>query len=231
MPSRSLARSPRFTPFQLAVHLGAWLPALWLGARALTGQLGANPVQAATQFTGLTAVTLLLLSLACTPLHHVFGFQPAGRARRPLGLYAFFYAVGHVYLFLGVDYQFNLDFIAADLPAKPYIWAGAAAGLILLALAVTSLPWLVRRLGRNWPRLQRLVYLAGGLAILHFGWAQKGNLFALRGDVGRPLAYGGVLAVLMLLRVPPVAYAVRRLWQRLRPPREGRDTPSIASER
>ena len=83
--------------------------------------------------------------------------------RRALGLYAFLYAAIHFLLFAGVDYQFNLDFILADTGTKPFIWLGLITGLILLILALTSFQWSMKRLGKNWKRLHKLVYLAGVL--------------------------------------------------------------------
>ena len=195
---------PRLTLWQGLVHLAAWTPAVWLAADALTDQLTANPIQAAIQRTGKTALALLLFSLACTPLSR-FGFRPVLKVRRALGLYAFLYAALHFSLFIGVDYQFQLDLIWADARAKPYLWVGFTAGLILLALAATSFQWWMKRLGKNWKRLHRLVYLAGVLVIFHYAWAKKGNFFTLGGEMAQPSLFGLALLLLLALRFRPKA--------------------------
>jgi sulfoxide reductase heme-binding subunit YedZ len=194
----------KFTPFQIAVHIGAWLPLVYLIWAYATNNLTFNPVQAATQRTGFTALVLLVLSLACTPVNAIFRFKPALKVRRALGLYAFLYAVLHIWLFAGVDYQLNLGFILADTGKKPYIWVGLSTGIILLLLASTSFQWSIKRLGKNWKRLHKLVYLAGVLDVLHFAWARKANLFALSGDVWQPLLFVALLGLLLVVRIPVV---------------------------
>jgi sulfoxide reductase heme-binding subunit YedZ len=202
MPSRSPTH--HFSPFQIAVHIGAWLPLVYLIWAYATNNLTFNPIQAATQRTGFTALVLLVLALACTPANTVFKFKPALKVRRALGLYAFMYAAIHVFLFAGVDYQFNLKFILMDTGKKPYIWVGLTTGIILLLLAATSFQWSMKRLGKNWKRLHKLVYLAGVLDVLHFAWARKANIFTLTGDVWQPLLFVVLVGVLLLVRVPVV---------------------------
>ena len=163
-----------------------------------------NPIQAATLRTGKSALILLALSLACSPLSSIFGWKQLIKVRRPLGLYAALYGLVHFYIFIGVDYAFNLGFIWADASTKPYIWVGLAAGTILLALAVTSFRWWMRKLGKNWKRLHKLVYLAAPLIILHFAWVRKGNLATLSGDLIQPLLFGLGIALLLITRIPAV---------------------------
>lgn len=204
------------------VHLGAWLPLAWLAwawwsdAVFFTANLTVNPIQAATKFTGKTAIILLTLSLACTPLNTVFGFRQALSVRRALGLYAFLYAALHFTIFAGVDFGFNWTFLQPEITDKPYIIVGLTAGLILLALAATSFRWWMKRLGRNWTRLHRLVYLAGLLVVLHYAWALKGDLFRLQGDVLQPLLFAGLVGLLLALRLPPLrrwASGLRARWR------------------
>ena len=205
----------KFTPLQWLVHAVVWAPAIWLAIAAQRGHLTVNPIQAATQRTGFTALTLLALSLACTPLSALFGLKQALKVRRALGVYAFLYAGGHFLLFTGVDYHFDLEFLWADVGKKPYIWVGLSAGLILLALAVTSFQWWMKRLGKNWKKLHKLVYLAAPLVILHFAWTRKGNLFTLGGDMLQPLLFGLLVVALLVLRLPGVRKATRS-WFSLR---------------
>lgn len=193
-----------------AVHAAALLPALWMLAAGLRGALTFNPLQALEQQTGRAALTLLVVSLACTPANSLFGWRAALRPRRTLGLYAFVYASVHLFILVGLDYGFALRLLRADLSGKPFIWVGAAALLILAALAATSFPIWKKRLGKNWKRLHRFAYLAVLLVVVHFAWARKGDLTALSGDVLLPLAYGLAALGLLALRLP----AVRRRWAR-----------------
>lgn len=193
-----------FTPLQIAAHIGALLPLAWLVIDYLAGNLTVNPIQAATQRTGDYALVLLLLSLAVTPLITLTGYNPVQKIRRPLGLYAFLYAAIHFYLFIGVDYGFNLAFLLADIAQKRFIFVGLAALLLLIPLAFTSYRYWQKRLGKNWKRLHRLVYLAAILVVTHVAWAVKGDLFTLQGDIWKPLLAGSVLALLLLARIPGI---------------------------
>lgn len=197
----------RFTPLQIAVHLGAWFPIVRLVIEAFTGGLTANPIQHIEQRTGRAALTLLFLSLAATPLNSLFGWKEPLQRRRALGLYAFMYAVIHVVIFADLDYGLAWSLIVQTVFEKPYILAGSAAFLLLIPLAATSFDVWKARLRKNWKRLHRLVYLIAPLAVLHYAWGKKGTFFALQGDILLPLIYGLVLALLMILRIP----AVRRM--------------------
>lgn len=194
----------RFTPLQAAVHVAAWLPMLVLLWDASRGSLSVNPYQAATQRTGNTALILLLLSLACTPINTLFRVPQVLTLRRPLGLYAFFYAAAHVFIFTGLDYGFQWSLLVRDLSDKRYIFAGLAAFLLLVPLAATSWNWWKKQLGKNWKRLHRMVYLAAALVVLHFAWVVKGDVTQLQGDIARPVLAGLAVAVLLVLRIPAV---------------------------
>ena len=199
----ALTRSFRFTKFQILVHVAALLPLVVLIWDAFQSNLTVNPVQEATLRTGKTAMVLLVLSLACTPANTVFGFRPAIKVRRALGLYAFLYAAIHFYLYAGVDYGFDLQLILLELTEKRYVLVGLAALLILLPLAITSTKGWQKRLGKTWKRLHKWVYLAGILVLFHYVWVQKS-------DIREPLIWGAILGLLLLLRIPPVRrWAVR----------------------
>jgi methionine sulfoxide reductase heme-binding subunit len=193
-----------FTPLRAAVHVGAWLPLTWLVWAYWNDRLTINPIQTATQRSGDFAIYLLILSLVCTPLNTLFGWRQALTVRRALGMYAFMYACIHVFLYVGVDYQFNWQFLKPDFTEKPYIWVGLATASILLPLAVTSYRWWMKYLGQTWKKLHRLVYFAATLAVLHFAWAKKGDLLRLRGDIQQPLLLGIILVVLLIARIPVV---------------------------
>jgi len=176
------------------------LPLAWLLWDYWQGQFIIDPVKEITTRTGRTALILLILSLACTPMNTIFGFKQALRVRRPLGLYAFMYAGLHFLTFVGLDYGFDLELIRQDIVNQRYVLVGFAAGLLLLSLAITSTRGWQKRLGRNWKRLHRLVYLAGILAIVHFMWLVK--------DIREPLRYGAVVALLLIVRIPGIRKAV-----------------------
>lgn len=187
-----------------AVHALALIPAAILAWRIWTtaqggDALGADPVAAITHFTGDWALRFLLIALAVTPLRRLTGWTPALRFRRLLGLYTFFYACAHFATYLVLDLGGYWAQILEDVVKRPYITVGFSAWLILLALALTSTKGSIRRLGKLWARLHKLVYAAGALAVLHYLWLVKS-------DVREPLLYGTILALLLGLR----------LWWRLR---------------
>jgi sulfoxide reductase heme-binding subunit YedZ len=165
--------------------------------------LTANPIREITLRTGRVALVLLLLSLACTPVYILFRFKPALKLRRPLGLYAFLYAGLHLLTFVGLDYRFDFSLIVPEILEKRFVQVGMLAFLLLLPLAITSTRGWIKRLGKNWKRLHRLVYLAAVAVVIHFVWVAKG-------DIRRPLRYGAVLALLLLIRVPPIRRILRR---------------------
>lgn len=194
---------PKFTRFQLFVHAASWMPFTWLVFDFLRDNLTANPIQALTLRTGKSALILLVLSLACTPLNSVFGFREALRIRRPLGLYAFFYASLHFSIFIGLDYGFDLNLLREAIFEKRFALVGFSAFLILLALAITSTKAWQKRLGKNWKRLHKLAYLAGILVIVHYTWAVKA-------DIRQPLLFGAVVVLLLILRLAAVRKVVSR---------------------
>ncbi len=202
---------PHFTPLQLLVHLAGWIPLVVLVFDLSRDNLTANPIQAIEQRTGYTALVFLALSLACTPLAFL-GWKELTQRRKALGNYGFLYAALHVTVFVAVDYGFNLNAILRDVGNKQYILIGATAFLLLVPLAVTSFNYWMKRLGKNWKRLHRLVYLIAPLVVLHFFMARKGNFLSLSGDVLQPLIFAVIIGLLLLLRLSPV----KRAWTRLR---------------
>lgn len=178
----------------------AWL--VWLG---FTGGLGANPIEFINRYLGDWALRLLLVALAVTPVRRLAGINQLQRFRRLLGLFAFFYVCLHVSSYVGLDQFFDAAAIWEDIVKRWYITVGMAALLCLIPLAVTSTQGWIRRLGKNWLRLHKLVYVAGALACLHFFMMRKG--FQIE-----PLVYAGVFAGLMGFRL--VDAASKRLKRR-----------------
>lgn len=174
--------------------------------------LTAEPIKEITVRTGRTALTMLVLSLACTPIGKALGFSWVLRLRRTLGLYAFFYAVLHLSTVVGLDYWFDFDLLLEDLAGKRFVWAGLAAFLMLLPLAITSTGGWKKRLGRNWQRLHWAVYPAALLAATHFA-------LQVKADLRQPLIVGGIVILLLLARTSFGARAMslpRRLLLRKR---------------
>jgi len=179
------------------VHAASWIPLAVLIFDWLNDNLTANPIQAVEQRTGQYAIIWLLLSLACTPLNTLTGFRQALKVRRALGLYAFFYVCVHFLTFFVLDYSANLSWILADFGQKRFIIIGFAALLLIIPLAVTSTSGWKKRLGKGWKKLHRLSYLIGILVVIHYVWSVKA-------DYRQPFLYGGILALLLILRLPPV---------------------------
>jgi methionine sulfoxide reductase heme-binding subunit len=178
------------------VWLLCLLPAGLLLWRGFTGRLTANPIEYITLQTGFWALTLLMVTLAVTPLRRVTGWNEVIRFRRLIGLFAFFYATLHLLTYIALDRFFDFSEIGADILKRPYITVGFLAFLLLLPLALTSTGGWIRRLGRRWLQLHRLIYPAAALAVLHFYWKK-----ASKADVSEPLLFAGTLGVLMLVRV------------------------------
>jgi sulfoxide reductase heme-binding subunit YedZ len=184
-----------------AVIVGGILPGLYLalGVAGITAiDLGANPAEKLEHFTGTTTLVILLLSLVVTPLRRFTGINPLIRLRKPLGLWAFAYAVMHMSCYLIFDQSLLWGEIYFDILKRPYITVGFAAFLILLVLALTSSNWAIRKLGRRWHRLHRLVYLAAVFGVFHYLWLVKL-------DTTTPVAFAVVLVLLLWLRRQPAS--------------------------
>ena len=178
-----------------AVLAGCLVPAASMIMRARTGGLGANPIAEALNELGLTALILLIASLAATPLKTLFGWIWPIRVRRLVGLLAFGYAVLHVSVYVALDQSFAWRDVLADVIKRKFILVGFAAFTLLVPLALTSTDRAVRRLGYvTWKRVHYLVYPAAMLVAVHFIWRVKK-------DLTEPLVYAAILGLLLLLRV------------------------------
>jgi sulfoxide reductase heme-binding subunit YedZ len=205
----------RYTPLQIAMHVYAWSVLVFLVFDFFTGRLSVNPIQELEQRTGRHAITLLVLSLACTPLNTLFQWPELIKRRRALGLYAFMYAVIHGVIFVDLDYGLAWSLIAQTVFQKPYILVGFLSFLLLIPLAFTSFDVWKMRLRKNWKRLHQLVYLIAPLVVLHYGWSKKGDFFALQGEIIRPLIYGLIVIILLVFRIHPVRRAMASLRDRI----------------
>ena len=186
------------------MHVYAWSALVIMIFQFFTNDLTVNPIQALEQRTGRHAITLLVLSLACTPLNTLFKWPELLKRRRALGLYAFMYATIHVLIYLDLDYGLAWSFILQDVIEKPRLIVGAIAFLMLIPLAWTSFDIWKKRLGKKWKRLHQTVYVIAPIVVLHYAWSKKGDLFALQGEVVRPLIYGLIVVLFLVMRIPQV---------------------------
>ena len=187
------------------IFAAALAPAAALVYGFYTSDLTANPLDYITDQTGSWALAFLVISLCVTPLRRLTGWNPIIRLRRMLGLFAFFYAFLHMLTWVVLLNFFDVREMVIDVVKRPFITIGMATFLILLALAVTSNRFAIRRLGRKWQTLHRLVYVSAAAGCIHFIWKVKVA-------IGEPVYYAAALGVLL---------AFRLLW-RLRRSREVR---------
>jgi methionine sulfoxide reductase heme-binding subunit len=176
------------------VFVAALSPFLWLAFRALTGRLSVNPIEDITLTTGIWALRFLLISLAITPIRRLTGWQRVIQYRRMLGLFAFFYATLHLLTYVVLDQGLAFEFIIPDILKRPYITMGMIAFTLLVPLAITSTKGWIRRLGKKWQLLHRLVYLSALAACIHFLWKVKVA-------IGEPVYYAAILGVLLAFRL------------------------------
>ena len=157
--------------------------------------MGANPIEFITLSTGTWTLVLLLGMLAITPLRRLLRQAWLGCFRRPIGLFAFFYASLHFTTYIWLDKFFDFGEMMKDVTRRPFITAGFFAFGLLIPLAVTSTTGAVRRLGlENWQRLHRLVYISAASAVLHFWWKVKA-------DKRAPAIYAAILLALLAYRL------------------------------
>jgi sulfoxide reductase heme-binding subunit YedZ len=220
-----------FTPLQIAMHVYAWSEIILLIFDLLTGHLSANPIQDLERRTGRHAITLLVLSLLCTPMNTLFKWSEPLKRRRALGLYAFMYAVIHVIIFMDLDFGLAWSLLYKEVIEKPRLVVGAIAFMLLIPLAITSFDIWKKRLGKSWKRLHQVVYLIAPLVVLHYLWSKKGNALTLQGEVAKPLIYGIIIAIFLLFRIPPIRKALASFSTRMlallpgRNPKPKMDTP------
>tara|TARA_B100000945_G_scaffold137900_1_gene110107 strand:+ start:289 stop:870 length:582 start_codon:yes stop_codon:yes gene_type:complete len=181
-------------PIKPVIFLLALIPFLYLLIKALQNDLGPDPAQALSIESGEWTLRFLLLTLTITPLRQIFGLIEIARLRRMIGLFTFFYATIHLVSWMAFILGFRWFAIAEELVERPYITIGFLAYIILFSLGVTSTDSMVRRLGRNWKRLHKLIYLASLLAIIHLLWI-------LRTDITEAVIYGTLLIILLGYRV------------------------------
>jgi len=193
--------------YKPAVFIACLAPAVLLAAGAfdVLGQdLGPDPVARLLHSCGKTALNLVLITLAVTPVRRLTGWTHLLRLRRMLGLFAFFYAVCHLFVYVVLDQELNFPGVLQDVAKRPYITIGFTAVVLLVPLAVTSTNKMMRRLGRRWQKLHRLIYAVAVLGVVHYYWQVKR-------DVREPLLYAFMLALLLGYRALGAWQARRKL--------------------
>ena len=176
------------------------LPAGWLGFRLVQGSLGPNPAETLQLETGIWALRFLILTLAVTPIRRLTGWNRVIRFRRMLGLFAFFYACLHLAAYAVLDRYMDFSGVWEDVVKRPFITAGMVALLAMVPLAVTSTKAWIRRLGRRWQTLHRLIYVSAIAAAIHYLWKVK--IMS-----GSPVYYALIVAALLGFRL---VWALRR---------------------
>ena len=180
---------------KIVVFINSLIPLALLLWDLYHKRVGPNPLEFATRTTGMLTLVFLSLTLAVTPLRKIFGVNSLVKARRMLGLFAFFYGSLHLLTYVWFDRLFNLASVGQDVVRRPFILAGMTAFVLMLPLAVTSTNSMVKRLGgKQWARLHRLVYLAAIAGVVHF-W------MLVKADTSLPLTFAFIVLFLLGYRV------------------------------
>jgi glycine betaine catabolism B len=183
----------RFAKFLVLVNAG--VPAVLLGWDAVHHQLGANPVNFAILTTGMLALIFLMLTLLVTPFRKITGWNWLIFSRRTLGLYAFSYACLHFLIFFALDRSFSIESTLNEMVRRKYLIIGSIGLLGMVPLAITSTNAMIRRMGaRRWHALHRLTYVVAIAGVIHY-------YMQVKADVRKPLAFAGVLTVLLCYRM------------------------------
>lgn len=182
------------TALKAVIHLVSLSFLALLTLKAFNGQLGADPVQGLSQFTGKAALNTLFITLMVSPIAKWWKQGALVKVRRVLGLYSFFWAAIHLLVYILLDLNLDWSLLASEIAERPYLTVGAVCWLILFALAVTSTQKMQRQLGKRWQQLHYWVYLAVILAPVHYYWSVKS-------DISEPALYLiGALILLSLRR-------------------------------
>jgi sulfoxide reductase heme-binding subunit YedZ len=185
---------------KLLVFALALIPFGSLAWRLYRADLGVNPAETLQLETGIWTLRFLILTLAVTPMRRVTGWNRIIQYRRMLGLFAFFYGTLHFFSYLALDQYFSLEGMLADVRKRPFITAGFVSFILMVPLAVTSTKGWIRRLGRRWQVVHRLVYLAAAAGAVHYLWKVKVA-------TGPPVYYAVIVGALLAFRV---AWSVRK---------------------
>ncbi|ABF40011.1 Ferric reductase-like transmembrane subunit [Candidatus Koribacter versatilis Ellin345] len=175
------------------VFIACLMPVANMAFGGFRAQLGANPIEAITHETGDWTMILIMTTLAITPLRRITGISELISFRRMIGLFAFFYGTLHFLTYIWLDKFFDMHEIVKDVYKRPFITAGFTAFVLMIPLALTSTKGWIRRLGKKWTALHRLIYGTALAGVVHYIWLTKR-------DEAKPFMYAVILAALMLWR-------------------------------
>lgn len=181
-------------PAKVLVFIASLVPAAWLAWGLWRGELGANPAETLQLGTGIWAMRFLILTLAVTPIRRLAKWNGVIQYRRMLGLFTFFYAFLHLLTYAVLDRYMDFSGVWQDIAKRPFITAGMLAFVLMIPLAITSTKGWIRRLGRRWQLLHRLIYLSAIAAAVHYLWKVK-----IIG--GSPVYYAVIIAVFLAFRL------------------------------
>lgn len=193
LPPPSAKRKPPIRTLKVLSWIGALAPLALLGYELLFSFV-VDPVELIQHRTGTTALILLFITLANTPIRRITGLNWMVKFRRPIGLFAFLYSTLHAFSYFVFDHSLNISEIWEDVVEHPWVLVGFLAFLLLIPLAVTSTGGWIRRMGgKRWNVLHKLVYPIALLGVLHFYWLVKV-------DAVEPIIYASILGALLVLR-------------------------------
>ena len=181
-------------PAKILLFVAALLPAAYLTYGLFYGGLGANPAETLQTQTGIWALRFLVLTLLVTPVRRLTKWNPIIQYRRMLGLFAFFYAFLHLLAYAVLDRYLDFSGVWEDVAKRPFITAGMAAFILMVPLAITSTKGWIRRLGRRWQLVHRLIYFSAIAAAVHYLWKVK-----IIG--GSPVYYALIIGALLAFRI------------------------------
>jgi methionine sulfoxide reductase heme-binding subunit len=179
---------------KVLVFIACLGPLVWLLIRTLTGRLGINPVEDLELTTGIWALRFLVITLAVTPVRRITSWNRVIQYRRMFGLFTFFYVCVHFAIYIGIDQFFAFGSILKDVAKRPFITMGFTAFVLMIPLALTSTKGWIRRLGRRWQVLHRLIYISAVCAAIHYLWKVKVM-------IGSPVYYAMVIGLLLGFRI------------------------------
>jgi len=180
---------------KIVIFINSLVPLAFLGWDALSGKIGANPIEFFLRTTGVLTLVFLLVTLSITPLRKYYGWNQLVKFRRMLGLYAFFYGFLHLVTYSIFDKSLSVSVIVGDVWERPFIAVGMLSFFLLIPLAITSTSGMIKRLGgKNWQKLHRLTYVAAIGGVVHF-W------MIVKSDLTYPFLFALVLAGLLGYRI------------------------------
>lgn len=179
---------------RVAIFFASLLPLVYLVFNTASNNLGADPAKAIVLFTGTWAFYFLLLTLSVTPLKKLAKQGWVMPHRRMLGLFTLFYALAHMLSYLVFILGLDFSSFGSELVKRPYILLTIPAVILLIALGVTSTQGMMRRLGKNWVKLHKSIYIIAILAWLHV-------LLQVRSSYFDAVLFGVLTVVLLGIRL------------------------------